>query len=74
MSCKSRTSTSCSAGRVFHNSDSALEFQNGRCITEPQLAKELRKFKIKPGTVRIGETTGKGYKREQFDEVWNRYL
>jgi hypothetical protein len=25
------------------------EFQNGKCITEPQLAKELRKFKIKPG-------------------------
>jgi hypothetical protein len=50
------------------------EFQNGKCITEPQLAKELRKFKIKPGTVRIGETTGKGYKREQLDEVWNRYL
>lgn len=50
------------------------EFANGKPITEPQLSKVLRKFKIKPGTVRIGIETAKGYKREQFEEVWERYL
>lgn len=62
-------------GRITAASDSAWhEFNKGKPITEPQLAKELRKFKIKPGTVRIGETTSKGYKCEQFQEAWDRYL
>jgi len=61
--------------RITAPSDSPWrEFQNGKCITEPRLSKELRKFKIQPRTGRIGEKTGKGYKREQFEEAWNRYL
>jgi hypothetical protein len=39
------------------------------------LSKQLRRFNVKPGTVRlIDGRTAKGYKREQFEEPWGRYL
>jgi hypothetical protein len=42
--------------------------------TAHQLARLLRPFSIEPGTVRIGKMTGKGYKVEQFQDAWERYL
>jgi len=38
------------------------------------LARELGHYGIKSGTVRIGEQTLKGYRRESFVDVWERYL
>ena len=37
------------------------------------LAKLLRPYGIKPKKVRVGIETPRGYEREQFDEVWQRY-
>jgi len=45
-----------------------------RSITPVQLAKHLRPFEIKPGNVRIGSSTPKGYLRSQFEDGWTRYL
>jgi hypothetical protein len=37
------------------------------------LAKRLATFGVKPGTIRIGTGTIKGYQRRNFLEVWERY-
>jgi putative DNA primase/helicase len=50
------------------------EWSKGKPMTAPQLAKILGPFNIKPTTVRIGATTHKGYRREEFDDAFERYL
>lgn len=50
------------------------EWKRGKPLTQNSLARLLSPYKIKSGTVRIGTGTGKGYKREQFSEAWERYL
>jgi putative DNA primase/helicase len=50
------------------------EWRAGKPITPPQLANALRPFGIRPGTIRTGTDTAKGYYREAFAEVWSRYL
>jgi hypothetical protein len=47
---------------------------HGRPITPNKLASLLKPFGIAPGTVRIGDDTPKGYRRNAFAEAWNRYL
>ena len=43
-------------------------------ITQHALARLLADFNITPGTIRISDRdTPKGYKREQFADVWERY-
>jgi hypothetical protein len=42
-------------------------------ITQSGVAKFLKPFKIRPGTVRLGAGTAKGYKREDFIDAWSRY-
>jgi putative DNA primase/helicase len=49
-------------------------FSHGKTITAAQLAELLRPFKIKPKTIRSGETTYKGYLKEDFADAWTRYL
>lgn len=49
-------------------------WNRGKAITPHQLAKRLSEFGIKPTTQRIGYKTAKGYKREQFEDVFTRYL
>ena len=39
-----------------------------------QLARELRHYGITSRTVRMGEKTAKGYRRESFADAWERYL
>ena len=48
----------------------------GRQITPQTLARLLRPFGIRPGTVRVGDGdhTAKGYKRGDFKDRWDRYL
>ena len=43
-------------------------------ISKTQIAHLLRPFKIKSGTVRRGDKTGKGYKRISFQDAFDRYL
>jgi hypothetical protein len=50
------------------------EFRQGRPMTAPQLAAALRPFGVRPGTIRIGNETAKGYYREALTEAWSRYL
>jgi hypothetical protein len=51
------------------------EYGNGgKPVSKNQLAKRLKRFKIVPDSVRIGDKTPKGYYRHQFREVWERYL
>jgi len=49
-------------------------WNRGKPMTPHQLAKRLSEFGIKPTTQRIGYKTAKGYKREQFEDVFTRYL
>jgi hypothetical protein len=49
-------------------------WNKGTGMTAANLAKLLKPYNITPGTVRIGSVTSKGYKREAFNDVWNRYL
>ncbi|MBX6747556.1 MAG: DUF3631 domain-containing protein, partial [Acetobacteraceae bacterium] len=50
------------------------EWRHGRPMTAPQLARALAPFGIRPGTIRTGRTTAKGYYKESFAEAWTRYL
>jgi hypothetical protein len=43
-------------------------------ISKNQLARLLNDFHVKPDNIRIGTRVPKGYRREQFDGVWQRYL
>jgi hypothetical protein len=46
----------------------------GRPLNERGLAHRLRQFGIKSRTIRIGDTTPKGYLRTDFHDAWSRYL
>jgi putative DNA primase/helicase len=50
------------------------EWKNGRPITDRQLAALLRPFKVRPKSVRRGDDTDKGYRREWLDDAFARYL
>ena len=43
-------------------------------MSKNQLARVLNPFEITPGTIRDGEDTCKGYKLEQFNDAFARYL
>jgi hypothetical protein len=48
--------------------------KSGKHISKNQLAKRLKRFKIVPDSVRIGDKTPRGYYQHQFQEAWGRYL
>jgi len=50
------------------------EFRRGRPLTVRQLAWLLRPFEIQPKKFRFGDSTARGYERDQFADAWNRYL
>jgi putative DNA primase/helicase len=50
------------------------ELRRGKPLTSNGLARLLRPFGVSPKTVRIGETTPKGYERGDFTDAWARYL
>jgi hypothetical protein len=60
------------------NRDEEMPFggwRDGRGLDARQLAKLLRPYRVKPRTVRLPDgTTPKGYLREQFTDVWARWL
>ena len=50
------------------------EWKNGKPITERGVAKLLGPFSVGPKTIRIAETTAKGYLASSFADAWVRYL
>jgi len=50
------------------------EWRRGKPLTKNSLSKLLKPFGIKPGTVRLGVDTQKGYKLKQLKDAFNRYL
>lgn len=61
----------------LHGLDEApwAEWRNGRPLSAQGLGGLLKPYRVRSRTVRIADgSTPKGYKREQFEDVWRRYL
>jgi hypothetical protein len=50
------------------------EINKGKPLTKNGLAARLRPFRISPGTIWANGVSAKGYKREQFQDAFARYL
>lgn len=50
------------------------DWKKGKQLSQNGLANLLRPYAIQSKTIRIGESTPKGYMREQFADVFERYL
>ncbi len=50
------------------------EWSKGKPITAVQLARQLKRYEIAPVTLRIGDRTPRGYRREDFQDAWDRYM
>ena len=48
--------------------------RNGREISEIWLSQQLRPYGIRPRSIRVGGTTAKGYTKEDFTDVFRRYI
>jgi hypothetical protein len=46
----------------------------GKPLDARELAKRLRPYEVKPTTIRILDSTPKGYRREDLHDAWIRYL
>jgi hypothetical protein len=46
----------------------------GKPLDDRGIARRLRAYGIKSTTLRVGDTTPKGYKREDLADAWERYL
>lgn len=46
----------------------------GKSLNARGLAQRLRKYEVSSKTVRVGDTTHKGYAREDLWDAWERYL
>lgn len=46
----------------------------GRGFNARDLAKLLRPFEVRSRTIRLGDTTRKGYRRDDLHDPWSRYL
>jgi hypothetical protein len=50
------------------------EWRKGNPITQRAITDRLKPFGIRKREVRFGDSTTKGYVREQFEDAWKRYL
>ncbi len=50
------------------------DWKNGKAMTQPQLARQLKPFGVSPIDLRIGDENKKGYRQEQFTDAFARYL
>lgn len=50
------------------------EWNHGKPITQAKVARLLHPYEINTHNVRIGEKVLKGYERQDFEDVWKRYL
>jgi hypothetical protein len=63
------------AERLNHAGDRPwVELSKGKELSELWLAQQLRPYGIRPKTLRIGKIVAKGYLREEFGEVFRRYI
>ncbi len=72
-----RTSISTADLLAAINADEELPFgawSDGKGLDARGLARKLKPFDIKPRTVRVGGVTSKGYRVEQLEDAWRRYL
>jgi hypothetical protein len=46
----------------------------GKALDDRGLARRLNPYGIRPATIRVGASTSKGYRREDFVDAWSRYL
>ncbi len=58
----------------WHGERPWAELKNGKQVTEFWLARQLRPYGVRPKTIWIGEEVAKGYSKEDFDEVFGRYI
>jgi hypothetical protein len=59
------------------NGDDELPFggwRHGDGLDPRGLARLLKPYGVKRRTIRLGDQTAKGYRRDQFEEPWARYL
>jgi hypothetical protein len=49
------------------------DWARGTGLSPNNLAQQLKKFKIYPRGIRVGDKTPKGYRREDFEDAWARY-
>jgi hypothetical protein len=49
------------------------EWNGGKGISPIELANLLKRYRIRPRDIRLGEKIVKGYRREQFKRSWERY-
>lgn len=54
--------------------DSTWADFKGKQLTGRQLGDLLRPYRISARTIRISATTARGFRREQFEDAWRRYL
>ena len=50
------------------------ELRRGKEISEQWLSRQLRPYGVRPRTMWIGETAAKGYLKDDFQEVFGRYI
>jgi hypothetical protein len=51
-----------------------VELRKGKELTELSLAKLLRGYGVRPRTIWVGECSAKGYVKDDFTEVFGRYI
>lgn len=50
------------------------EWNKGRPLSKTQLARLLRRYAVRPTTIRVGDETPKGYLLKTFEDAFARYL
>jgi len=61
-------------GLNSHSDRPWIDLRNGKPLTELSLAQHLRPYGIRPRTMRIDDLRAKGYYKEDFKEVFPRYI
>ena len=46
----------------------------GKALDARGLARRLKPYEVRPTTIRVGDATPKGYRREDLTDAWARYL
>jgi len=59
---------------LLKEAESWVELRKGMEISELWLAQQLRPYGVRPKTIWIGEIAAKGYLKEDFGEVFRRYI
>ncbi|MBV8657757.1 MAG: DUF3631 domain-containing protein [Burkholderiales bacterium] len=49
-------------------------YNRGKPVTARQLSKRLGEFGVKPMSIRVGHDVAKGYRLDQFEDAFSRYL